>query len=142
MKTIIIAILGLSSFAFAGQENQGIGHVAYNPQEIYDALTVSAVAENPGIAGVYRYVKSVGGLTCEKALMATQISPSYTCEIDQQTEDFGAIYNSLSVEAIQENPGFVGVYRAKKSVGGLTCESSKIVVPGAVVKYTCEMSEN
>lgn len=143
MKFTMITILTvISSLAFAGHENEGIGKgSAYNAEAIYTALNVKEVAVNPGFAGVSRLVKSVGGLTCEKAVVVyPNAKPSYSCTIDQSAENFKAIYLALGVKAVAVNPGIAGVGRFVKSVGGLTCQVATLIYPKAKPSYSCEMA--
>lgn len=140
MKTILFAIVALASVAFAGQENHGL-NPSYNAEEIYNALNVEAVPQNPGFAGQYRLLKSVGGLNCETYLIVGQEKPEFFCSIDNEKQNFGAIYKALNVKAEVLNPGIAGSYRAVKSVGGLTCVASKLALPKAKAKYDCQIQE-
>ncbi|MBC7466347.1 MAG: hypothetical protein H7256_10175 [Bdellovibrio sp.] len=140
MKIIFVTLLAVSSLAFGGQENAGIGYNLYNPGAIYEALNVEAVALNPGVAGVGHFRKTVGGLTCEKStIIMPNAKPKYSCEIDQKAENFGAIYEALKAKVKVLNPGIVGAARLQKSVGGLSCIKATIVVPQAKPSYSCTM---
>ena len=52
--------------------------------------------------------------------------------------DPAAIYQALKVKEKNLNPGIAGSSRLQKSVGGLVCVRSTIVVPGAVPSYVCD----
>lgn len=147
MKTILIALMFVASLAHAnqGQENEGvsINMGAYNPEKIYKALKVAAIAENPGIAGSSRLVKSVGGLSCAKETMIIpNATPTYSCQIDQEQVNFEQIYKALRAKQVNLNPGIAGLGRIQKSVGGLTCIASTLIVPNAQTSYSCEISPN
>lgn len=140
MKLVFLAVLGLSSLTFAGQENAGLGPSFYNPGQIYEALNVEAVAMNPGIAGVGHFRKSVGGLACDKStVIYPNAQPSYSCVVDETAEDFKAIYQALKVKGKLVNPGIAGRFRVVKSIGGLTCVKSQIVDHRAKVTYGCDI---
>lgn len=52
-----------------------------NNEAIYNALNVKPVALNPGIAGVGRGVKKVGGIAClREQLIVLGASPTFTCQ--------------------------------------------------------------
>jgi len=146
MKTIILMALVTSSFAFAGQENYGIGGPnkasAYQPAQIYSALNVEEVDANPGVAGRRRTEKSVGGLTCSKELPAAitlKSKISFACEIDQDNVDFAEIYKALDVKETAANkPKVGGATIRQKSVGGLTCAKSTVAGPKMKVSYNCK----
>lgn len=59
----------------------------------------------------------------------------------QPSRDDGAIYESLNVEEEVLNPGITGSSRTRKSVGGLVCEKSTIVVPGSMPSYSCSLAQ-
>ena len=146
MKTIILMALTMSSIAFAGQENYGIGgpHKVsdYQPAQIYGALNVDEVDVNPGVAGRRRSEKSVGGLTCSKELSAAITLKSkiiFACEINQEDVDFSAIYKSLDVKETTANkPKVGGPTIRQKAVGGLTCSKSTVAGPKMKVSYNCK----
>lgn len=54
-------------------------------------------------------------------------------------KDAQAIYEALNVEAVHLNPGVAGSGRFGKSVGGLSCEMSRVIVPNAVAHYSCTL---
>ncbi len=142
MKTVFAICLSLCSLTFAGQENAGLGINTYNPKAIYNALKVKAIAQNPGIVGASRLVKSVGGLTCTRSLIIVpHATPSYDCAVDQANEDFEKLYKALRAKEVNLNPGIAGSSRIEKAVGGLSCIRSMIVVPNATPSYECTISE-
>lgn len=51
-----------------------------------------------------------------------------------------AIYNALNVKEVVLNPGITGASRTQKSVGGLVCEKTLIMVPNAVPTYSCSLN--
>lgn len=51
-----------------------------------------------------------------------------------------AIYEALNVEAEVLNPGIAGSSRTRKSVGGLVCYKSIVIVPGAKPSYSCTLT--
>lgn len=56
--------------------------VASGDEAIYNSLNVQEVALNPGIAGVGRFSKTVGRLTCLKEiLIVPPFSPKYRCSL-------------------------------------------------------------
>lgn len=69
-----------------------------------------------------------GTLTEYKASNETSLSPH------------GAIYEALNVEEEVLNPGMAGSSRTRKSVGGLVCEKSLVIVPGAKPNYSCVLN--
>ena len=142
MKLILIALLSSAAMALAGQENAGIGNPkVYNPRAIYNALKVKAVVTTePGFVGSTQYLKTVGGLSCTKnVIVVPGAVASYQCTIDQSNENFSLIYNALKIKEVRLNPGIIGVGRFEKSVGGLSCVRSVVVVPNAVPTYECTM---
>lgn len=48
-----------------------------------------------------------------------------------------AIYKALKVKAVNLNPGLAGSSLYQKSVGGLSCTRTLIIVPGAKPTYEC-----
>jgi hypothetical protein len=58
----------------------------------------------------------------------------------QPSRDDSAIYESLNVEEEVLNPGIAGSSRTRKSVGGLVCEKSTIIVPGSMPSYSCSLA--
>ncbi len=85
MKTLIItAALFFALIAQAGQENFGVGIGQYKPEAIYKALKVKAVNLNPGIVGVGRFQKSVGGLVClREQIVVPNAKPTFECQIQE-----------------------------------------------------------
>lgn len=139
MKKILLGLMVVSNFAYAGQENHGIS--GFDPEAVYKALKVEPVQQTlPGENIQYRLVKSVGGLSCDETLMVNAETPVYTCGVDVNKQNFEEVYNFLDVNVEILKPETPGVYRAKKSVGGLTCITTKLVIPGAVATYSCEIS--
>lgn len=137
----------LGSLAMAGQENAGIGGPnkknMYQPSEIYSALNVQAANVNPGMAGLRRQEKSVGGLTCvreQSAAVTLKSRIQHSCSIDHEQVDFGAIYNALNVEEQKSNqPKVGGSWLVQKSVGGLTCfKSTRSAILKVSVSYNCK----
>lgn len=55
-------------------------------------------------------------------------------------EGHAAIYEALIVEEEVLNPGIAGSSRTRKSVGGLVCEKSSVLVPGAQPHYSCVLN--
>ena len=55
-------------------------------------------------------------------------------------QDDEAIYKALNVEEVDLNPGIVGAFRRQKSVGGLVCIASAVVVPNAKTSYSCTLN--
>lgn len=54
----------------------------YSPKDIYESLDVPEFHLNPGIAGISRIEKSVGGLTCIKSRTIIPSSEvTYECEL-------------------------------------------------------------
>ncbi len=116
--------------------------VKYDPAKIYKALNVKEEILNPGIAGTSRRAKTVGGLSCYSSILVYPgAKATYTCAIDNKHEDHEAIYNALKVKEVATNPGIAGSSKMEKSVGGLTCDKSRVVYPGAPVSYACVMTE-
>lgn len=114
----------------------------YDAAKIYKALNVKEVNLNPGIAGSSRTEKAIGGLSCIRSLLiAPGSKPSFACTVDNKNEDPKAIYSVLKVKEINVNPGIAGSSRLRKSVGGLTCEKSRSVYPGAPIDYQCQIAE-
>lgn len=60
---------------------------AYSPKDIYESLDVPEFHLNPGIAGISRIEKSVGGLTCIKSRTLIP-SSEVTYECDLIKDDF------------------------------------------------------
>jgi hypothetical protein len=58
----------------------------------------------------------------------------------QPSRDDGAIYEALNVEEEVLNPGIAGASKTRKSVGGLVCEKSTLVVPGSLPTYSCSLA--
>jgi len=53
-----------------------------NSGEIYEALKVLAIRLNPGVIGYTQFMKSIGGLSCEKSLMISfGTIPDYHCQL-------------------------------------------------------------
>ncbi len=52
------------------------------------------------------------------------------------------IYKALKVKETVLNPGIVGSSRTEKSVGGLICEKSVIIVPNAKPTYSCRTDDS
>lgn len=145
MKTILIALMLVAGFAQAnqGQENAGVGFSTYNPEKIYKALKVKAVAENAGIAGSSTLIKSVGGLSCAKeTIIVPNAVPGYSCKIDQDQVNFESIYKALRTKVVNLNTGIAEFGHTQKSVGGLTCDASTSLAPQAKTSYVCKISEN
>lgn len=61
--------------------------------------------------------------------------------VQPKLEGDEAIYEALNVPAVEVNPGIAGSSRLRKSVGGLVCEKSLTVVPGAVAHYDCSLTK-
>lgn len=55
-------------------------------------------------------------------------------------EGHAAIYESLNVDEEVLNPGIAGSSRKRKSVGGLVCEKSLVMVPGQQPHYSCVLN--
>ena len=53
-----------------------------------------------------------------------------------------AIYNALTVRAVNVNPGILGSSRLEKSVGNLTCTMSTVIYPNAKPSYGCSLGQN
>jgi hypothetical protein len=139
MKKIVLILMCAATTAMAtGQESAGVGQNNINAKAIYKALDVKAVAENSGIAGSSREVKSVGGLTCDKSRIVVPGSKdSYGCSIEQSLLKSELIYKALKVKEVALNPGIAGSSEVRKRVGGLTCVRSLVIYPGAVPSYSC-----
>ena len=139
MKKIIIVLMCAATTAMtSGQENAGVGQNSINAKAIYKALAVKAVVENAGIAGSSREIKSVGGLTCDKSrVIVPGAKASYGCSIEQSLVNAELIYKALKVKEVFMNPGIAGSSQVRKSIGGLTCDRSLVIYPGAVPSYSC-----
>jgi len=109
-------------------------------QSIYEALDVEAIQVNPGINGVYRLEKGVGGLYCAKSkVVSPNAEDEYFCDLLVEEMDAEAIYNALLVEEVADEPMRFGAMRFFKSVGELVCLKSKIVYPGSKFEYSCTL---
>jgi hypothetical protein len=74
IMTLLSLMILATSPAFAG---------TYSAKKIYNALKIEGVYLNPGIAGVSRKQKSVGGLTCIRAVVVyPNAVPTFTCELN------------------------------------------------------------
>ncbi len=51
-----------------------------------------------------------------------------------------AIYQALDVQPVRTNPGIMGKSMMLKSVGGLKCTKSTLVVRNPIITYSCELS--
>ena len=138
-QLLLLTVLGFAAtLAQAGHENAGLGFTNAGDQAIYKALNVEEIDLNPGIAGVGRFGKIVGGLKCERSqIVVPNAQVNYDCAYDVENSDDQAIYESLNVEAEILNAGIAGVSRTRKSVGDLTCYSSLLIYPGAETSYSC-----
>ena len=58
-----------------------------------------------------------------------------------QVRDDEAIFNALNAPEVYLNPGYAGVSRIQKSVGGLVCIRSLVIVPRAVPSYICTLAQ-
>lgn len=110
----------------------------FSAEEIYSSLAVHEVEVNPGIVGSSKKLKEVQGLACTRSMVVVPNAvPSYVCQWDADNNNAEEIYNALNVEAINLNPGIAGASRFEKSVGGLSCIRSLIIVPNATPEYEC-----
>lgn len=110
-------------------------------EQIYNALDVEEVALNPGIVGASRTEKYVGGLSCIRSLIIVpDAEPTYDCTLEEKNLLSEEIYNALDVEEVALNPGIVGASRTEKSIGGLSCIRSLIIVPDAEPTFECTLN--
>ena len=139
MKQLLLAVLGFAaSVAQAGHENAGIGTPRGGDEAIYESLMVEAIYLNPGIAGVGRFGKYVGGLACERSQVIVPDAPIYySCTFESYAEGDEAIYESLNIAEEVLNAGIAGSSRTRKAVGDLTCYRSMLIFPGSVPSYSC-----
>lgn len=51
------------------------------------------------------------------------------------------IYDALTVKAINPRPDNLGATTTEKSVGGLVCSRTLVVVPAVTTKYACQLTQ-
>jgi hypothetical protein len=107
---------------------------------IYQSLGVEEVQENPELLGVDIHHKQVGGLICKKSRgVFPGATDVFSCDLGDQA-NFGAIYEALNVEAVHLNPGFAGIFRGLKSVGGLECVKTILQSSPKQPTYRCQLN--
>ncbi len=108
-------------------------------REIYEALNVreGRVAR----VGATTFEKNVGGLSCSMVVGVgpRRGMPKYDCDLSNRRRNDEAIYQALNVRPVRVDRTRVGAAIDQKSVGGLTCRSSRPVVPRAVARYECNL---
>lgn len=146
--SIVIGISGAIK-AVAGQENFGVAYnnppSSYEPKDIYDAMNVNPVMQQPGINGKFRYTKTISGLTCEqsKLIYPANQPVTFTCSLAENlsNDDFKQIYEGLNL--IPAKVARMGATTFYKTVGGLNCQLiQKVVMPvnESNETYSCKLN--
>lgn len=111
-------------------------------KDIYDALRVQEMNITPeGLLGSVTFEKAVGGLSCQKvSVVVPNAVPAYSCSILLENRDDGAIYGAIDIQEVNVTPeGLAGSTTWEKSIGGLACQKSRVVYPGATPSYSCSV---
>lgn len=113
---------------------------AYDGEAIYNALDVPEMNMSENLLGASITEKSVGDLSCVKTLVIVpDATPSYECQLHESDDATSSqsIYEALDVIEESLNPGIAGAYNIQKSIGGLICQKSRLILPDAPEVFAC-----